>query len=142
AITAFRIATTDDERKQAVARVKQDITKHIADIADKYLIPGETQDVALMFIPSESIYADLHERFDDLVQRAQRARDDRVADADGDGDPGHQASPQGRRDARGRRSDPARSQPHDEGRRLARRPRAQAADAFRPSQHRYRSDPH
>lgn len=74
AITAFRIATTDDERKQAVARVKQDITKHIADIADKYLIPGETQDVALMFIPSESIYADLHERFDDLVQRAQRAR--------------------------------------------------------------------
>jgi DNA recombination protein RmuC len=74
AMTAFRDAATDEERKQAVARVRQDIGKHIADIAEKYLIPGETQDIALMFIPSESIYADLHERFDDLVQRAQRAR--------------------------------------------------------------------
>jgi DNA recombination protein RmuC len=74
AMTAFRDAATDDERKQAVARVRQDITKHISDIADKYLIPGETQDIALMFIPSESLYADLHERFDDLVQRARRER--------------------------------------------------------------------
>jgi DNA recombination protein RmuC len=74
AMTAWRDAETEDERKQAVARVKQDITKHIADIAGKYLIPGETQDIALMFIPSESVYADLHERFDDIVQRAQRAR--------------------------------------------------------------------
>jgi DNA recombination protein RmuC len=74
AMTAWRDAETEEERKQAVARVKQDITKHIADIAGKYLIPGETQDIALMFIPSESVYADLHERFDDIVQRAQRAR--------------------------------------------------------------------
>ena len=74
AMTAWRNAATDEERKLATQRVKQDIAKHIADIADKYLIPGETQDVALMFIPSESVYADLHERFDDLVQRAQRAR--------------------------------------------------------------------
>jgi len=74
AMTAWRAAATDDERKQAVARVKQDIAKHITDIAEKYLIPGETQDIALMFIPSESVYADLHERFDDLVQRAHRAR--------------------------------------------------------------------
>jgi DNA recombination protein RmuC len=74
AMTALRAAATDDERKLAVARVKQDIAKHITDIADKYLIPGETQDIALMFIPSESVYADLHERFDDMVQRAHRAR--------------------------------------------------------------------
>jgi DNA recombination protein RmuC len=74
AMTAWRTAATDEERKQAIARVKQDITKHITDIVEKYLIPGETQDIALMFIPSESVYADLHERFDDLVQRAQRAR--------------------------------------------------------------------
>src|SRR4029079_15518492 len=58
----------------ANARVRTDIGKHIADIAEKYLIPGETQDIALMFIPSESVYADLHEHFDDLVQRAQRVR--------------------------------------------------------------------
>jgi len=74
AMTALRAAVSDDERKMAVARVKSDITKHITDIADKYLIPGETQDIALMFIPSESVYADLHERFDDIVQRARRAR--------------------------------------------------------------------
>ena len=74
AMTAWRGAATDDERKAGIQRVKQDITKHISDIADKYLIPGETQDIALMFIPSESVYADLHERFDDIVQRSHRAR--------------------------------------------------------------------
>jgi DNA recombination protein RmuC len=74
AMTAWREAETDEARKQAAARVKQDIGKHVADIGEKYLIPGETQDTALMFIPSESLYADLYERFDDLVQRARRAR--------------------------------------------------------------------
>lgn len=74
AMTAWRDAQTDEERKQAVARVRQDIGRHITDIGEKYLIPGETQDVALMFIPSESLYADLYEGFDDLVQRARRAR--------------------------------------------------------------------
>jgi DNA recombination protein RmuC len=74
AMTAMRDAASDEDRKAAVQRVRQDIGKHIVDIAEKYLIPGETQDIALMFIPSESVYADLHERFDDLVQRAQRAR--------------------------------------------------------------------
>lgn len=74
AMTALRAASTDEERKFAMARVKTDIAKHVADIAGKYLIPGETQDIALMFIPSESVYADLHEQFDDVVQKAQRAR--------------------------------------------------------------------
>ena len=74
AMSALREAATEEERKQAIQRVKQDITKHISDIAEKYMIPGETQDIALMFIPSESLYADLHERFDDIVQRARRAR--------------------------------------------------------------------
>lgn len=74
AMTAWRDAGNDEDRKLAVQRVRQDIAKHIADIAEKYLIPGETQDVALMFIPSESLYADLYESFDDIVQRARRAR--------------------------------------------------------------------
>lgn len=74
AMTALRDAQTDEERKFAAARVRTDIAKHVSDIAGKYLIPGETQDIALMFIPSESVYADLHEQFDDLVQKAQRAR--------------------------------------------------------------------
>jgi DNA recombination protein RmuC len=40
---------------------------------EKYLIPGETQDLALMFVPSESVYVELHDGFDDIVQRAFRA---------------------------------------------------------------------
>jgi DNA recombination protein RmuC len=74
AVTAFREAKSDDERKHAAARLRQDISRHVADIAAKYLIPGETQDLALMFVPSESVYAELHDSFDDLVQKAFRAR--------------------------------------------------------------------
>ncbi len=118
AMTAWRGATNDEERKQAVARVKADITKHISDIADKYLIPGETQDIALMFIPSESrLCRPARTLRRHRAARATRAGDDRVANSDGHGHPGHQASAQGRADARGRRPDPQRSWPHDEGRR-------------------------
>jgi DNA recombination protein RmuC len=74
AISAYRDAKTDDERRQAAARVRQDMTKHIGDIAQKYLIPGETQDMALMFVPSESVYAELHDGFDDVVQKAYNAK--------------------------------------------------------------------
>ena len=74
AITAFREAKSDEERKQAAARLRQDLGRHVGTIADKYLIPGETQDLALMFVPSESIYADLHDSFDDIVQKAFRSK--------------------------------------------------------------------
>jgi DNA recombination protein RmuC len=74
AITALREATSDDERKQAAARIRQDLARHIGDIASKYLIPGETQDLALMFVPSESVYAELHDGFDDIVQKAFRSK--------------------------------------------------------------------
>jgi DNA recombination protein RmuC len=74
AVTALREAKSDDERRQAGTRLRQDIGKHIADIAQKYLIPGETQDLALMFVPSESVYAELHDGFDDVVQKAYRAK--------------------------------------------------------------------
>jgi DNA recombination protein RmuC len=73
AATALREAKTDDERKQASVRLRQDIGKHVADIAEKYLIPGETQDLALMFVPSESVYAELYDAFDDIVQKAFRS---------------------------------------------------------------------
>ncbi|MEY4092319.1 MAG: hypothetical protein RLZZ496_1501 [Pseudomonadota bacterium] len=73
-ITAFRDAKSDDEKKLAVARVRTDVSTHLKDIAEKYIIQGETQELAIMFVPSESIYADLHEFFDDLIQKAQRAR--------------------------------------------------------------------
>jgi DNA recombination protein RmuC len=74
AVTALREATGEEARKQACARLRADVSRHIADIADKYLLPGETQDLALMFVPSESVFADLHDGFDDLVQKAYRAR--------------------------------------------------------------------
>lgn len=74
AVTAYREASTGDARKQAETRVKQDVARHIGDIAERYVVAGDTQDVALMFVPSESVYAELHERFDDVIQRAFRAR--------------------------------------------------------------------
>jgi DNA recombination protein RmuC len=70
----LREAKSEDERKQAAARLRQDLARHVGDIADKYLIPGETQDLALMFVPSESIFAELHDGFDDIVQKAFRAK--------------------------------------------------------------------
>ena len=74
AFTAFRAADSDASRKESGARLRSDVGKHIRDIAERYFIPGETQDLALLFVPAESIYADLHEHFDDLVQKAHRAR--------------------------------------------------------------------
>jgi DNA recombination protein RmuC len=74
AFTAFKDAKTDDQKRLAIQRVKTDITRHIKDMADRYLVAGETQDLAVLFVPSESIYADLNEYFDDLIQKAHRAR--------------------------------------------------------------------
>jgi DNA recombination protein RmuC len=74
AITAHREAKSDEERRAAAARVRADVTRHVADIAQKYLIPGETQDLALMFVPSESVYAELHDGFDDVMQKAFRSK--------------------------------------------------------------------
>lgn len=74
ALIAHREARSDDERRHAAARVRQDINRHVGDIAQKYLIRGETQELALMFVPSESVYLELHESFDDLVQKAMRAQ--------------------------------------------------------------------
>ena len=72
--TALRAARDDETRKTAHARVRADVGKHVKDIAERYLLPGETQDVALMFVPSEAIYSDLVDQFDELVQKAHRAR--------------------------------------------------------------------
>lgn len=74
AFEQLRLSTNPDMQKTAEARVRSDIGKHVKDVAEKYLVPGETQEVALLFVPSESIYAELNERFDDVVQRSHRAR--------------------------------------------------------------------
>lgn len=72
--TAVREAKTTDTRKQAANQFRRDIETHIKDISDKYLIAGETQDTAFLFVPSESVFADIHEHFSSLIQKAHRAR--------------------------------------------------------------------
>src|SRR4051794_36309523 len=74
AMTALHDARTDEEKKYATQRLRADVMKHVSDIAEKYLIAGETQDTALMFVPSESVYAEIHDGFDDVIQKAYRAR--------------------------------------------------------------------
>ena len=72
--TLFRDAKGEEARSRAAAKVRGDMLVHVKDIAEKYLIPGETQDIAMMFVPAESVYADLAEHFDDVIQKAHRAR--------------------------------------------------------------------
>ncbi|MFL6816487.1 MAG: DNA recombination protein RmuC [Bradyrhizobium sp.] len=74
AVTALHEARTEEEKKSAAQRLRSDVMKHVSDIAEKYLIKGETQDNALMFVPSESVYAEIHDGFDDIIQKAYRAR--------------------------------------------------------------------
>jgi DNA recombination protein RmuC len=71
---AFRVARRDEEKKEAAKRVRIDVGRHVDAMAERYLIVGETQDTAILFVPSEAIYADLCEHFTDLVQKAHRAR--------------------------------------------------------------------
>ena len=71
---AIREAEGDEGRKQRQQQFRRDIEVHIKDISDKYLLQGETQDTAFMFVPSESIFAEIHEQFEGLVQKAHRAR--------------------------------------------------------------------
>ena len=70
----MRKAKTDAELKAAITRFKADVRGHIKDIAEKYIIEGETADGAVMFLPSEAVYAELHSNFTGLVQEAFQAR--------------------------------------------------------------------
>jgi DNA recombination protein RmuC len=61
------------EKQQAERQFKIDIRKHIQDIAEKYIIPGETADGAVMFIPAEAVFAEIHAHHGDLVEFAQKS---------------------------------------------------------------------
>ncbi|ANL45198.1 DNA recombination RmuC family protein [Rhizobium phaseoli] len=71
---AIRDAGSPEAAKLAGQQFRRDMEIHIRDIAEKYLIQGETQDTAFLFVPSESIFAELHENFEAVVQKAHRAR--------------------------------------------------------------------
>lgn len=62
----------DIERKKAQQAFRQDIKKHITDVASKYILPGETSEGAILFIPAEAVFAEIHAHFPDLVEIAQR----------------------------------------------------------------------
>jgi DNA recombination protein RmuC len=67
-------AQSDAERIQAARDFSADVLKHVRSIASKYIVPGQTGDAALMFLPSEAIYAELHARYANVVEQSFRER--------------------------------------------------------------------
>lgn len=74
AMRAAAEADNAEAQRYAAQAFRRDVEVHIRAIADKYLVQGETQDTAFLFVPSESIFAGIHEEFEGLVQKAHRAR--------------------------------------------------------------------
>ena len=64
----------ESDRRAAGKQFKIDIRKHIQDIAERYIIPNETSDGAVMFIPAEAVFAEIQAHHPDLVERSQIAR--------------------------------------------------------------------
>ncbi len=76
-LTAYRNmldADNDADRVSFAKQLKTDVKKHIKDISDKYIIAGETADSALMFLPSEAVYAELHVNHADVIEASYKAR--------------------------------------------------------------------
>ncbi|MDZ4735269.1 MAG: DNA recombination protein RmuC [Rhodospirillaceae bacterium] len=76
-LEGFRqLMAAEDEAGRALATkvFSAAVRKHVVDIAEKYIIPGETGDWALLFLPSERIHAELHSGFGNLIEEAQRRR--------------------------------------------------------------------
>ena len=71
---ALRNAKTDWELNDAARQLRTAVKKHIKDISEKYILDGETADGALMFLPSEAVYAELHANFPELVREGFSAR--------------------------------------------------------------------
>ncbi|QYX56613.1 DNA recombination protein RmuC [Roseovarius sp. SCSIO 43702] len=74
AYEALRRASTDWEVNEAAKFLRTSVKKHIRDISEKYILDGETADGALMFLPSEAVYAELHANFPELVREGFAAR--------------------------------------------------------------------
>ncbi|MGE3475701.1 MAG: DNA recombination protein RmuC [Rhodospirillaceae bacterium] len=74
AFVQLTLAADDRARTAAEAAFRTDVLKHIKDIAEKYIVPGETADSAIMFVPAESVFAELHDRFPQVVEEGFRRR--------------------------------------------------------------------
>lgn len=64
----------DDKDTKSQQLFRNDLLHHINDIANKYLIPNETTDVALMFVPSEAVFSRIYESFNEVIERGYNAR--------------------------------------------------------------------
>ena len=73
AFNALKAASGETDVRNAETRLRADVLKHVKDISEKYLLSGETHETAIMFVPSESVYAELYEKFEDVIQKAHRA---------------------------------------------------------------------
>jgi len=73
AYEALRKATSDWDKNEAVKLMRVSVKSHIKAISDKYILDGETADGALMFLPSEAVYAELHSNFPELVREGFEA---------------------------------------------------------------------
>ncbi len=62
------------EKKPLQQQFRQDVQKHIKDIAEKYILPGETTDSAMMFIPAEAVFAEIHANYPEIITLSQRLR--------------------------------------------------------------------
>jgi len=62
------------ERRSATSRFKQDVKKHINDVAEKYIVPGTTSDWSVMFLPSEAVFAEIHAHHPDLIDLSYQRR--------------------------------------------------------------------
>ncbi|MFZ7093007.1 DNA recombination protein RmuC [Primorskyibacter sp. 2E233] len=71
---ALRRAETPEQMTRAAQQLRISLRRHIRDISDRYIIEGETADGALMFLPSEAVYAELHANFPELVREGFAAR--------------------------------------------------------------------
>ncbi|ABX78280.1 DNA recombination protein RmuC [Coxiella burnetii] len=65
---------SESERAQAEKQFRSDIRKHIRDIAEKYIVPGETAEGAVMFIPAEAVFSEIHAHYPDLIEIAHKSR--------------------------------------------------------------------
>lgn len=74
AYEALRNAKTDWEANEAAKFMRTSVKAHIKAISEKYILDGETADGALMFLPSEAVYAELHANFPELVRDGFTAR--------------------------------------------------------------------
>tara|TARA_X000001036_G_scaffold168787_1_gene159753 strand:- start:171 stop:1361 length:1191 start_codon:yes stop_codon:yes gene_type:complete len=66
----FDVAASEPDKLKAQKQFKLDVRKHIVDIASKYIIPGETSDGAVMFIPAEAVFAEIHAYHPELIQES------------------------------------------------------------------------